>query len=52
MTQNIWKELTPGIYTNLVPVKMLSTGTIYPPYDCTVKKDQMPLFEEVTPNEE
>lgn len=49
--EQIWKEINNGIYTNLVPVKMLSTGTIYPPYDCTVKHDQKGLFETVEPNE-
>ena len=45
--EQIWKEINNGIYTNLVPVKMLSTGIVYNPYDCSVKKEQMGLFEEV-----
>lgn len=46
MTQ-VWKEINNGIYTNLASVKMLSTGIVYNSYECSVKKEQMSLFEVV-----
>ena len=49
--EQIWKEINNGIYTNLVSVKMLSTGIVYKPYDCTAKQEQKGLFEAVEVNE-
>lgn len=45
--EHIWKEINNDIYTNQVSVKMLSTGIVYKPYECSVKKEQMGLFEKL-----